>query len=47
MTQSTKKPAPKGGLTRRNVLKGGAALTGLAAGSGVIKGFPTVWAQNI
>jgi putative spermidine/putrescine transport system substrate-binding protein len=47
MTQSTKKPAPKGGLTRRNVLKGGAAVAGLAAGSGVIKGFPTVWAQNI
>jgi putative spermidine/putrescine transport system substrate-binding protein len=47
MTQSTKKPSPKGGLTRRNVLKGGAAVAGLAAGSGVIKGFPTVWAQNI
>ena len=47
MTQSTKKPAPKGGLTRRNVLKGGAAVAGLAAGSDVIRGFPTVWAQNI
>ncbi len=47
MTQSTKKPAPKGGLTRRNVLKGGAAVAGLAAGSDIIRGFPTVWAQNI
>jgi putative spermidine/putrescine transport system substrate-binding protein len=47
MTQSTKKPVPKGGLTRRNVLKGSAAVAGLAAGSGAIKGFPTVWAQNI
>ena len=27
MTQSTKKPAPKRGLTRRNVLKGGAAFS--------------------
>jgi putative spermidine/putrescine transport system substrate-binding protein len=28
-------------------LKGSAAVAGLAAGSGAIKGFPTVWAQNI
>src|SRR5262245_25512461 len=37
----------KRGLTRRGVLKGGAAAAGLAAGSGVITGFPTIWAQNI
>src|SRR5580704_1346590 len=31
------------GLTRRRLLKGGAAAAGLAAGTG----FPTIWAQNI
>jgi putative spermidine/putrescine transport system substrate-binding protein len=40
----TKKTA---GLSRRSVLKGSAAAVGAAAGSGVITGFPTVWAQNI
>jgi putative spermidine/putrescine transport system substrate-binding protein len=34
-------------LSRRKVLKGAAAAGGLAAGSGAISGFPTVWAQNI
>jgi len=34
------------GLCRRTVLKGGAAVAGLAAGSGAITGFPTIWAQN-
>ncbi len=29
------------------MLKGGAALAGVAAGSGAITGFPTIWAQNI
>ena len=37
----------KGTLTRRAVLKRGAALTGAAAASGAITGFPMVWAQNI
>jgi putative spermidine/putrescine transport system substrate-binding protein len=37
----------KRGITRRRVLKGGAATVGLAAGSGVITGFPTIWAQSI
>ena len=35
------------GLNRRTVLKGAAATAGLAAGSGAISGFPTIWAQNI
>ena len=35
------------GLTRRRLLKGAAAVAGVAAGSGAITGFPTVWAQNI
>ena len=35
------------GVSRRNILKGGAAVAGLAAGSGAITGFPTIWAQNI
>ena len=35
------------GATRRGVLKGAAAAAGAAAGSGAIKGFPTVWAQNL
>ncbi|SMH53991.1 ABC transporter substrate-binding protein [Mesorhizobium australicum] len=43
MTQTTKKPA---GISRRSLLKTGGAALGLAAGSGAITGFPTIWAQN-
>jgi putative spermidine/putrescine transport system substrate-binding protein len=46
MSKPTKQ-ALKGGLSRRSVLKGAAAVTGAAAGSGLVKGFPTVWAQNL
>lgn len=35
------------GVSRRKVLKGAAATAGLAAGSGAISGFPTIWAQNL
>ncbi|WP_341893818.1 PotD/PotF family extracellular solute-binding protein [Ferrovibrio terrae] len=35
------------GVNRRTVLKGAAAGIGLAAGSGALTGFPTIWAQNI
>ena len=35
------------GMSRRSLLKGGAALGGLATGSAAITGFPTIWAQNI
>src|SRR6266481_7692999 len=34
-------------VTRRRLLKGSAALAGLAGGSGVLTGFPTIWAQDI
>src|SRR5271170_8300535 len=34
-------------LNRRVVLKGAAAAAGLAVGSGAVRGFPTIWAQNI
>jgi putative spermidine/putrescine transport system substrate-binding protein len=34
-------------IDRRRLMKGGAAAVGLAAGSGAITGFPTIWAQNI
>jgi putative spermidine/putrescine transport system substrate-binding protein len=35
-------------ISRRRLLKGAAAgVTGAAIGSGVIEGFPTIWAQNI
>lgn len=34
------------GITRRTILKGGAAALGAAAGSGIV-GAPVVWAQNI
>jgi putative spermidine/putrescine transport system substrate-binding protein len=37
----------KGGITRRRLLTGAAAGAGLAAGSGLIRGFPTIWAQNL
>lgn len=43
----TKDNASKTTLSRRSLLKGTAAGVGLAAGSGVVTGFPTVWAQNI
>lgn len=46
MTEKTTTTDTKG-LSRRSVLKGGAAAVGLAAGSGAITGFPTIWAQNI
>ena len=42
MTDLTRK-----GVSRRTLLKGTAAAAGLAAGSGAITGFPTIWAQNI
>jgi putative spermidine/putrescine transport system substrate-binding protein len=34
-------------FSRRKFLKGAGAAAGLAAGSGAITGFPTIWAQNI
>jgi putative spermidine/putrescine transport system substrate-binding protein len=34
-------------LSRRGVLKGAASVAGAAIGSGAIRGFPTIWAQNI
>ncbi|MBN9022791.1 MAG: extracellular solute-binding protein [Rhizobiales bacterium] len=36
----------KKGISRRGLLKGTAAAAGLAAGSGAITGFPTIWAQS-
>ena len=38
---------PSRGLSRRNLLKSTAAVTGAAIGSGAVTGFPTIWAQNI
>src|SRR5690606_35465980 len=43
MTKPTNMTA---GVSRRSLLKSGAAAAGLAAGSGIITGFPTIWAQN-
>ncbi|MEM5471790.1 PotD/PotF family extracellular solute-binding protein [Hoeflea sp. AS60] len=34
-------------VSRRSLLKGSAAVAGVAIGSGVVTGFPTIWAQNI
>lgn len=45
-TPTSKIAAGNGGLSRRTLLKSGAAAAGLAAGSGAITGFPTIWAQN-
>ena len=39
--------AGMGRVSRRSVLRGTGAAAGLAAGSGAIRGFPTIWAQNI
>ncbi len=46
MTTETKTEKPASGLTRRSLLKTGVASVGAIAGSGVITGFPTIWAQN-
>lgn len=35
------------GVSRRSLMKGGAAAVGAIAGSGAITGFPALWAQNI
>ena len=45
-TPTSKTAAGTGGLSRRTLLKTGAAAAGLVAGSGAITGFPTIWAQN-
>ena len=42
----TDKTSSKTDISRRSLLKAGAAAAGLAAGSGAITGFPTIWAQN-
>ena len=39
--------APSKRVSRRRLLKGAAGVGDVAIGSGIIKGFPTVWAQNI
>lgn len=44
---SEKVVANKSRCSRRQILKGAAATAGLAVGSGAIKGFPTIWAQNL
>ena len=46
MTSGASKPERKG-LSRRSILKGAAATAGVAIGSDAIRGFPTIWAQNI
>lgn len=46
MTKETKSNKPAKGISRRNLLKTGAAAAGAIAGSGLITGFPTIWAQN-
>lgn len=45
-TPTTKTATGASGLSRRSLLKTGAAAAGLVAGSGAITGFPTIWAQN-
>ena len=35
------------GVTRRHVLKAAAGVAGTAIGSNAIRGFPTIWAQNL
>ncbi|WP_085035384.1 ABC transporter substrate-binding protein [Ensifer aridi] len=46
MTTETKTATPAKGISRRSLLKTGAAAVGAIAGSGAITGFPTIWAQN-
>ncbi len=46
MTKDTKSTTPTKGISRRNLLKTGAAGLGAVVGSGLVTGFPTIWAQN-
>src|SRR6476469_8210363 len=46
MTSITDTKTEKTGLTRRSLLKTGAAAVGVAAGTGTITGFPTIWAKT-
>ena len=46
-TTGTSARRKTGGISRRRLLQGSAALAGLSAGSGALDGFPTIWAQNI
>src|SRR6202047_2068865 len=43
----TNQPSGRRSLSRRTVLKAVAAVAGAASGSDAIRGFPTIWAQNI
>lgn len=47
LTESSETPTVSTGMSRRSLLKGTAAVTAAAASSGVITGFPMIWAQNI
>lgn len=46
MTTETTSTKAEKGLSRRTLLKTGAAAVGAIAGSGAITGFPTIWAQS-
>lgn len=46
-TEAPANDAPYRRIGRRHVLKGAAAAAGVAIGSGAVRGFPTIWAQNI
>ncbi|MGZ2455514.1 putative spermidine/putrescine transport system substrate-binding protein [Rhizobium anhuiense] len=46
MTTETTSTKAEKGLSRRTLLKTGAAAVGAIAGSGAITGFPTIWAQT-
>ena len=46
MTDETKSTKTGNGLSRRTLLKTGAAAAGAIAGSGLITGFPTIWAKT-
>ena len=44
---SPKLSAKTRSVSRRTILKAGAAATGAAIGSEAFRGFPTIWAQEI
>src|SRR5262245_22618732 len=45
--KGTSLPAEPRSISRRGLIRTASAAAGIAAGSGALTGFPTIWAQNV